>query len=67
VSSARAPTGEQGQVNFVSGKRLSMRLWWKEESVQDKLSAKHEHAVVRFMLAGRERRWTKLREWLAAA
>jgi mannose-6-phosphate isomerase-like protein (cupin superfamily) len=53
VSSADAPTGEQGQVYLASGKRVSMRLWWNEEPTGDKPSAKNDYEVVGFVIAGR--------------
>jgi quercetin dioxygenase-like cupin family protein len=53
VSSEHSPTGPQGQVYLVSGKRVSMRLWRDQEPTQDKPPHKHEYEVVGYVISGR--------------
>lgn len=53
VSSAHSPSGEQGQVYLVSGKRVSMRMWRNEEPNNGKASSRHDYEVVGFVISGR--------------
>lgn len=53
VSSAQSPTGKDGEVYLVSGRRLSMRMWREEEPNDSKTPHSHDYEVVGYVIAGR--------------
>jgi quercetin dioxygenase-like cupin family protein len=53
ISSTTSPTGPEGEVYLVSGKRMSMRMWRDEAPTDSKPSRRHDYEVVGFVLSGR--------------
>ena len=53
VQSALSPRGEMGQKYLVSGKRLSMRLWEKAGSDEEKPATTRDYETIGFVISGR--------------
>ena len=53
VETDTSPQGDMGQRYLVSGKSVSMRLWLKEPTDQQKESSKRDYETVGFVISGR--------------
>jgi quercetin dioxygenase-like cupin family protein len=53
VETDTSPRGDMGQRYLASGKSLSMRLWLKEPTDQQKEPSKRDYETVGFVISGR--------------
>ncbi len=53
VQSKSSPKGHEGQKYLVSGIKVSMRLWEKEQPIEDKPESTNDYETVGYVIKGR--------------